>query len=536
MKRKQNGFEEQIEAFRPAQELQAEQALQGGQTLHRKRKILPFAIGGGVLALVILLAVFFVPKLFASPKSQVWKAFAKLGAEWNFPVAKEIGWESLMTAVSSKQSVELDLYLDELPASVSGDEAVLLKNMGIQLTANSDQDEKKMDAGLTFRMGGSDLFSFQFYGDEDLLSLAVPELFDGALGIGTGNLREQVENSPLFDQMNLSESDLSELDFSLNPWEWMGKEGNEELTKRLMESWRQLEEAIQVEKMEQTRKISIGGEKQECQGYAMVIPKEDVLAFLEEYMAIYQDALKQQMELFGTMNAASMYGENPWEEMEENFEDLLDEVDEIMGDEWEAEIYLTKSGDLAQILVEDFSDWVKGSMEEIHFELTFAGEERPSDEIYLSMTDSYEDGIFAEKTTDINKAETITQWSIGEESNGRKNTMLSIENGYDSDTREFSYRMNIEEEDIELFLEGSLDEVKKGKSVTFEIDALGLQADGERMTFAGSLKYGEWKDSIEKPSDIRMIFEMDEDEFEELGTEFLQGIQNLQSALMQIVY
>ncbi|WP_434310850.1 hypothetical protein [Hominifimenecus sp. rT4P-3] len=534
--KKQSDFEERVEAFRPAQELSAELGPQGGQTSPQKRKILPFVIGGGVLAVAILLAVFLVPKLFASPKSQVWKAFAKLGAEWEFPVAEEIGWESLMTAVSSKQSMELELYLDELPASTSPDEAVLLKNMGVRLAANSDQDEKQMDAELMFRMGGSDLFSFQFYGDEDLLSLAIPELFNGALGIGTGNLREQVENSPLFDQMNLSESELAELDFSLNPWEWMGKEGNEELTERLMESLRQLEEAIRVEKKDQTKKISIGGEKQECQGYVMVIPKEDVLAFLEEYMAVYQDALKQQMELFGTMNTVSMYGENPWEEMEGDFEDLLDEIDKIMEDEWDVEVYLTKSGDLAQILVKDLSDWVKEDIEEIQFELTFSGEERPSDEIYLSMMDSYEDGIFAEKTTDRSKTETITRWSIGEESNGKKNDALSIENRYNSDSQEFSYRMNLEEEEIELFVEGSLGEVEKGKSVVFEIDALGLQTDGERMAFAGSLTYGELEESIEKPSDIRMVMEMDEEEFEELGTEFLQGIQNLQNALMQILY
>ena len=189
---------------------------------------------------------------------------------------------------------------------------------------------------------------------------------------------------------------------------------------------------------------------------------------------------------------ATSYG-NSWEYMEEEFDDFLKEFDEYMADEWEAEIYLTKSGDLAEIVVEDLSEWMVDGGEEIRLEVTFTGEERPSDAISLAMTDSDGDGIFLDKTTDLSKNETASHWEFWEEFYGDKEPILTLDCSYDADSQEFSYWLTVEEEEISFFLEGSLGEVKKGKSVEFEIDSVGVEAEGERMTLSGRLKYGSWR-------------------------------------------
>ena len=106
----------------------------------KRRRWLPWTIGGAGIVLVLVLGFLFLPKLFASPKTQVWAAFAKLGAEWNFPVAKEIGWDGISVAAASKQNLELELFIDELPASL-GSAADLLKSFGVNLTANTDRDK-----------------------------------------------------------------------------------------------------------------------------------------------------------------------------------------------------------------------------------------------------------------------------------------------------------------------------------------------------------------------------------------------------------
>lgn len=497
----------------------------------KRRRWLPWTIGGAGIVLVLVLGFLFLPKLFASPKTQVWTAFTKLGAEWNFPVAEEIGWDSISAAASSKQNMELELFIDELPASI-GSSADMLKSFGILLSANLDRDEKQMEWNLGYSMGGSDLLSLNFYGDEELLAISVPELFDGAAGIGTGNLKEQIENSPMFDEMGMSERELEELDFSLNLWGQPGSEGAKELTKRLTESLVQWEDAIRVEEMDRTEEIKIGGKKQTCQGYLVVIPKDAAMDFLIEFKDVYREALENQMELLGGMESfATSYG-NSWEYMEEEFDDFLEEFDEYMADEWEAEIYLTKSGDLAEIVVEDLSEWMEDGGEEIRLEVTFTGEERPSDTISLAMTDSDGEGIFLEKTSDITKKETSSHWELWEEFYGDKEPVFTLDCSYDADLQGFSYWLTLEEEEVSIFLEGGLGEVQKGKSVEFEIDSVGVEAEGERMTLSGRLKYGKLEDSIEKPSDVNMILEMDEDEIEDFVMEIQQGILDLQNSFL----
>ena len=495
----------------------------------KKRRWLPWTIGGAGIVLVLVLGFLFLPKLFASPKTQVGTAFAKLGAEWNFPVAKEIGWDGISAV--SKQNLEVELFLDELPVSL-GSAADLLESFGMILTVNTDRDKKQMEWDLGYSLGGSDLFSLNFYGDEEFLSFSVPELFNGALGIGTGNLREQIENSPMFDEMGMSESDLEELDFSLNPWAQADLEGAKELTKRLTESLVKWGDAIRVEEMDRTEEIKIGGKKQTCQGYLVVIPEDAAMDFLEELKDFYREMLENQMELLGGMEAFAVSAGNPWEEMEEEFDNFLKEFDEYMADEWEAEVYLTKSGDLAKILVEDLSDWMEDGGEEICLEVTFTGEEQPSDTISLAMTDSEGDGIFLEKTSDITKKENSSHWELWEEFYGDKEPVLTLDCSYEVDSQEFSYWLTLEEEEISFFLEGGLGKVKKGESVEFEIDSVGVEAEGERMTLSGRLKYGKLEGSVEKPSDVKMILEMDEGEIEDFAMELQQGILDWQNSFL----
>ena len=336
----------------------------------------------------------------------------------------------------------------------------------------------------------------------------------------------------MFDEMGMSERDLEELDFSLNLWGQAGSEGAKELTKRLTESLVQWEDAIRVEEMDRTEEIKIGGKKQTCQGYLVVIPKDSAMDFLEVLKDFYREMLENQMELLGGMEAFTVSSGNPWEEMEKEFDDFLKEFDEYMADEWEAEIYLTKSGDLAEILVEDLSDWMEDGGEEIRLEVTFTGEERPSDTISLAMTDSDGEGIFLEKTSDITKKETFSHWELWEEFYGDKEPVFTLDCSYDADSQGFSYWLTLEEEEVSIFLEGGLGEVQKGKSVEFEIDSVGVEAEGERMTLSGRLKYGKLEDSIEKPSDVKMILEMDEEEIEDFAMELQQGILDLQNSFL----
>ena len=52
------------------------------------------------------------------------------------------------------------------------------------------------------------------------------------------------------------------------------------------------------------------------------------------------------------------------------------------------------------------------------------------------------------------------------------------------------------------------------------------------MTLSGRLKYGKLEDSIEKPSDVKMILEMDEEEIEDFAMELQQGILDLQNPFL----
>ncbi len=498
----------------------------------RKKKWIPWVAGGTVAVAAVALAVVFVPKLFADPYDQVMDAVKALPSSASSPMAEEIGWADLKAAVQEAGYFSGEFSLRELP-STAGIDAALLSGFSVKLDGAVDPAGKQAGLGLALAMGGSDLLSADYYLDEEMAALSIPQLYEGALAISSGNLREQLENSPLFDQMGLTETDLASLDFVLEFFPDGGV--SEEFRTALTESLETFQEAIAVEKLDDSEEIDIGGKDQECQGYAVIVPRDAVVALVEDFWDAYWDLLGDMEEILENYQ----YGMD-LDALDAQMDLLAEQLEEALRPELEWEVYLTGSGDLAMVRVDDFTHWLEKEYAQelqdegsgMSFELTFHGEEMPGDAFVLEMGNPYgDDRIILEKTSEMDGDDLYTEYHlIGSSSTGEWE-FLSLETSWLADDQAFSYEVSIPEQELLLFLEGSLGQVEKGESVEVILDSVGMTYMGETLALEGTLELGAGVGDLEEPEEVRMLLEMDEEEFLALQAEMEENLSGLMGIL-----
>ncbi len=493
----------------------------GGESIPpepKKKKWIPLVGGGVVLAAVVVLGIIFVPKLFADPKDRVMEAFRELPGSASSPMAEEMGWADMQEAMQKAGHFSGEFSLQQLPASM-GSEAQLLSAFSFYFDGALDYDAKEGEMGLGLRLGGMDLISGELYVDEDMLALSLPQVYDGALAIGTGNLLEQLESWPLFEQLNLSEADQAMLDMTLEFFP--DSSVQEEMLASLEESMQAFQDEIVVEQLDQTEDVEIGGKEQECRGYLVSIPRDAVIGLLEDYLDWYQELLDQMgltAEEYNSLMAQLDTG--------------VQQVEAVLQGELEVEVYLTGSGSLAMVRVEDFRDWIveeyQENMESLALELSFHGEAMPSDSFELELY-SPEGGQSMKliKTGEVDQGDLYTEYRFTMDEGNGEVELFSMEDSYQADSRAFSYRMDIPEGNVSFFLEGSLGDVQKGESVEIILDEAGLTAEGETFSIEGTLELGIGAGDLEAPENVRMIFEMDEQDLMDLQEEINSSLGGL---------
>lgn len=484
----------------------------------KKKKWIPLAAGGVVLAAVVVLGIIFVPRLFADPKERVLDAFRELPGSASSPIAEEIGWADMQEAMGEAGHLSGEFSIRELPASMGAD-AQMLSAFSFRFDGALDSGAKAGELGLGLQMGGMDLVSGELYFDEDMLAVSLPQFYDGALAIGTGNLREQLEGWPLFEQLNLSEYELAMLDVTLEFFP--DSSVQEEMQAALEESLQAFQDEIVVEELDQTEEVEIGGRDEECRGYLVSVPRDAVIGLLEDYLDWYQD-LMDQMGLTADEYTSLMA----------QLDAGVQQIETVLQAELEAEAYLTGSGELAMVRVEDFRDWIaedyQENMDSLALELSFHGEAMPGDSFDLELY-SPESGqsMRLEKTGEVDQGDLYTEYRFSIDEGDGEVELLSMEGSYLVDSREFSYRAEIPAGNVSFFLEGSLGDVQRGESLEVIIDEAGLTAEGETLSIEGSLELGAGAEGLAAPEDVRMFFDMDEQDLLDLQEEINSSLGGL---------
>ena len=211
-----------------------------------KKKVpyaLIFGIGGGLLAIILIVTGIFVFKFLNTPKAIVARAAIKTLASASNPVLEDLDTKELnKTICEIPYCVSISASIDE----VSGLSTLSsMEGAGFNIVASTDYKKRQTEGDLAIQWGGSDLIDCEYYCFDDILGIACPNLYDGYLSANVKTIGEDYTNSIFYDPSN----PLIEPDESWDDFEKITSDSFFEIyKKRFPEDYEDLIENITIEK------------------------------------------------------------------------------------------------------------------------------------------------------------------------------------------------------------------------------------------------------------------------------------------------
>lgn len=422
--------------------------------------------------------------------------------------------------------------------------------LGFQLDRNAQN--WKVEAGL----GTAEevLGNLALYGDHDVLQLAIPQLYDGAVALHAGNLKEQYENSALSALLGEDYSAvIPELNMRFYP-EAADLDLMNTLTASFTEALAQ--EAAEIEEQVQVEKAENGDEVI----YTMTCPSEVI-------KEVYASFFEGYIGLVSQFNAVDTY---ELSEMEDELDQMIEEVFAVLPEEIDVDFF-TKEGLLEKIYYELYldteameavnGDVVEGVLDEAGTAQDAAGETDgfkgtaayeiaytdPSDpaagmEIHMTMTDDtageYADVLVQLATaTEGTVSETTLTAAISVAGEPVYTGTLYTQT-FDALTGDLDMSLAVqadpegmigEAEAAELpvlTLDSTFTEIEPGVGFTWTADGLTLSADGESIGITSELTVSAKPEAITDLQPEYAILEMDETELTTFIMEIYMNAQN----------
>ena len=171
-------------------------------------------IGAGVaIVALVVCGVIFLPKLFKSDKEVVLDAMEETFSSYSTGGERNdvVGFDEVMKAYNEKGG---DSSLNLTFNAGEGENAYAI---GWNQNNAVDQKNKKLSADGAITIGGDDLLSYEVFGDEDTMTVGIPELLAGYLVYPADDPMGALANSPAGQSLGLDASALT--GYSLNAFE-----------------------------------------------------------------------------------------------------------------------------------------------------------------------------------------------------------------------------------------------------------------------------------------------------------------------------
>lgn len=516
------------------------------------------AVGGAALTVVICGVAAGAFMLNAkSPKEKVIAAFEQAFPKdkKGFP-SEEIFGLSQLKEMAKNQDVEQGLELSLNESTIYGTTELIGSGIRID-TKNSPSNSMAADIGVSY--GGMDLAEIQlYYGDKRFMA-AAPQLSSYAfmldLGDGLGN---RLKDSPVISEMLLDSGiDADSLaDFVDETLEAASDTENrpfnmEKLFARYQEGCKakaKFKEALTVEKGEK-KPFTIRKKEVKCQGYHTVISKEAMIDFLEESSDFFleDEVLEEDFltalewaarlnQILGNeipLNSPKTAVNDVYANARKQTDQLIKVLDDSLEDV-EMIVYLDKKGNLAAFSGTT-SIYADGEEAEVEFEVQLKGGDYPLQnlEAVLELSadgeritiDVDRQGTFDKKTVTDEISVDVTL--SGESAGGDYKMSYEMENG------ELEAQLDIRAQRLKILslsLDGTIDELEKGKSIHMEIDELRIDStiNGQYMALDGEIYLKPLEDTIKEPSgQIFDVLEASEKEWMEAADEIMQKAEPL---------
>lgn len=436
-------------------------------------------IAGVVCAFVVILAIAvgIAGYLRSRPSYKIAKGFQNLGREISQtknPLLEKIGYEQLLSMMR-KEGGHVDSSLDfsiEIPMLGS-------TTLGIDTDFYKDMQAKELNADTSLSMMNYDFAHLDIYADEDVFCFSIPELFMEDLYINNENVVSQFNQSVLAD--NGYTDDME--DFSIDLFS-----GEDERT--ALDILRDYEAVY--ERFEDDLNACKEGMKIEKAGkhlYRMTFPAKETNRLFKNFAQSYGD----------------VYG------MEEDM-DLFLEYDEVISEDVSLLFEISGRNRIESIMIENPVAMLDGNLM-VEAEIFFIGEERSTDKIQGKISASADDNGEREILWQIQQTglEHVYQFDmdikLSEDGNTVGKMKLTADCNAQQDQFDAAFVMEDEDTDMEITVEGNIDDIIKGEKLNVSLDHVIFSMDDEELfRITGDVLVEPLKDEVKRTVDAKTAF------------------------------
>lgn len=418
-----------------------------------------------------------------------------------------IGQEKLNKKMTEdlKYSMDYSFTLEEISGEGLDEElANTLSGIGFDVESNMDIEDKKMAGTLDINYGGSTYLSVEAGLADSLISLAVPQLFDGFISIDYDTILEDIKNNPMFaDALSMVDESVFE-EFTIDElWDAFAESQNLDLESMgidisdLTDAWESFEDAIEYTELK-VKEADLPKEVAAKSAYEIVITEEAYSDLIKEVASFIIDEVFEELNSNPTFQAMNGYTEAP---SEEEIDSVVADIADMVGD-IEITVAITKDGYLSYVYCEHTIEDV-----EIELEAMLTGKKNPTDDIAFELTI-------------VNGEEETATFTYDQTFDTKENTIA------------FEGKFEIEDdEEVDGFSfsgEGEYSDIKKGEKYTFDLNFFELDfSDIFSITLSGSMSIDTTDVDTDQPDGKEYsLFNMTEDEFTALGEEIITNIEN----------
>lgn len=434
-----------------------------------------------------------------------------LGLEQLMEAMKQEGVQVKLSLAPSDGTLRALGYNDEVPQDISG-----------ELCWQHDPVRKTWSLQLGGKVDGEYVLNGQLWGDTEKLLLSIPQFFQGAVGVRSGNLSEQYQGSALETLIGEEELELPDVDLYFYPGCQDGSEGSKpagKFERKLEEKAEELKNLTQVEKEELSGEEAV---------YHVSYATEDILDLygylIQEYLVALTD--------YGTVERRDAM------EFLNEVTKALSSVRELLDDEFTVDfyteenclkkiytgIYMDTTGyqedpyryegkndefDLSLEVEEDFDGYVE-------YQIVFDDPKHPMDTFDLMVEVCDMTGReqktnlwMTKQTKTIGSTSEFTLTLMVKENNQIVYWDVPLMASFDTQTGDLDASLSLGTEDdlVSLQLDSSFKQIKPGLGFVWELDGLTLTAEGERVGLTGQLAVTAQAGDSARPEDTTMIFE-----------------------------
>lgn len=440
-----------------------------------------------------------------TPQEAVSEAVTKTMTESS--INNLIGQEKLNKKMTEdlKYSMDYSFTLEEISGEGLDEElANTLAGIGFDVESNMDVEDKKMAGTLDINYGGSTYLSVEAGLADSLISLAVPQLFDGFISIDYDTILEDIKNNPMFaDALSMVDESVFE-EFTIDElWDAFAESQNLDLESMgidisdLTDAWESFEDAIEYTELK-VKEADLPKEVAAKSAYEIVITEDAYSDLIKEVASFIIDEVFEELNSNPTFQAMNGYTEAP---SEEEIDSVVADIADMVGD-IEITVAITKDGYLSYVYCEHTIEEV-----DIELEAMFTGKKIPTDDIAVELTL-------------VNGEEETATFTYDQTFDTKENTIA------------FEGKFEIEDdEEVDGFSfsgEGEYSDVKKGEKYTFDLNFFELDfSDIFSITVSGSMGIDTTDVDTDQPDGKEYsLFDMTQDEFTALGEEIMTNIEN----------